>query len=71
MIDLVENRVQVEVQILPGNRISRADAARVLRVRPRTLCTWEDRGLLTPIRCGGRVFYDYGQVKAHLGHPAI
>ncbi|MDQ8700226.1 MerR family DNA-binding transcriptional regulator [Hyphomicrobium sp. LHD-15] len=71
MQEIVEKRVLVEVSILPGNRITRADAARILQVQPRTLYDWEDRGLLTPIRTGGRVFYDYGQVTAHLGRPAI
>lgn len=62
MEHLVEERVEVRIRIHPGNRISRGDAARMLSVHPRTVISWQERGLLAPIRVGGRVFYDYDQV---------
>jgi hypothetical protein len=56
---------EVRVRVLPDGRISRADAAAFLGLRPKTLADWKCRGLgPQPVRVGGRVFYRLADLEA-------
>lgn len=55
----------VRVRVLPGNRVSRADTAKVLGRKPKTLADWGAKGWgPKPIEVGGRIFYRYDEVLA-------
>ena len=48
---------RVKVKILPDGRMSRADTARYIGVKPKTLAMWELEGKGPPsIKVGGRRF---------------
>lgn len=54
---------QVRVRVLPDNRVSRADAAKILDRKAKTLADWKLKAWgPRPIIVGGRVFYDYQEV---------
>ena len=56
---------QVIVRVLPGNRVDRRNAAKALNRAPKTLAEWKRLGIgPRAIMCGGRVFYDWGEVQA-------
>ena len=56
---------RVNVRLLPDNRVSRADTAKVLGRRPKTLADWSAKGWgPKPIEVGGRIFYRYDEVLA-------
>ena len=55
----------VRVRVLPDNRVSRSDAAKVLARAPKTLADWSAKGWgPRPITVGGRIFYRYNEVLA-------
>lgn len=55
----------VKVRLLPDNRISRADAGKVLGRAPKTMAIWAAKGWgPRPIMVGGRVFHDYPECLA-------
>jgi len=54
------NDDRVKIRILPDNRISRADASKLLGRAPKTLADWKCKGWgPRPIVIGNRVFHDY------------
>ena len=54
---------RVRVRVLPDNRVSRIDAAKILDRKPKTLADWKLKAWgPRPIIVGGRVFYDYDEV---------
>ena len=56
---------RVNVRLLPDNRISRADAGKVLGRAPKTMAIWSAKGWgPRPIMVGGRVFHDYPECLA-------
>lgn len=56
---------RVNVRVLPDNRVSRADTAKVLGRKPKTLADWGAKGWgPKPIPVGGRIFYHYDEVLA-------
>lgn len=56
---------RINVRLLPDNRISRADAGKVLGRAPKTMAIWTAKGWgPRPIMVGGRVFHDYGECLA-------
>lgn len=65
---MTEQIETVRVRVLPGGRVSRADAAAFLGRKPKTLAVWaaEKRGP-TPINAGGRIFYLYDEVRRFAG----
>lgn len=66
MQQIVERKIEVTIDILPGDRVRHRDAARLLGIHSRTLVNWARRGRLSRIRLGGRVFYRYGEIVALL-----
>ena len=55
----------VTVRVLPDGRMTRADAARYLGLKPKTLAMWamENKGP-RPVRVGSRCFYYQHQLDA-------
>lgn len=55
----------VTVRVLPDGRMTRADAARYLGLKPKTLAMWamENKGPKS-VRVGGRCFYYQHQLDA-------
>jgi hypothetical protein len=54
------------IRLLPGNRISANDAARVLGRRPKTLKQWRWRRTGPAwVKVHGRIQYDYDSVLTH------
>ena len=54
---------EVKVRVLPGNVISRPDWAKLFGVHGTASKRYEERGDLTPIWRGKRVFYDWDEVR--------
>jgi hypothetical protein len=58
--------IQIEtIRVLPDGRLSRADAATFLGLRPKTLASWHSLGI-GPVarRVGGRQFYRLADLEA-------
>ena len=56
---------QVKVRATPDGRLSRADAAAFLGLRPKTLADYKSRGIgPVPRKVGGRVFYRMADLEA-------
>lgn len=57
---------QISIRVLPDNRVTRADAAAFLGLRPKTLAEYArlGRGPL-PRRVGGRIFYLLQDLEAY------
>jgi hypothetical protein len=52
------NVEQVKVKILPDGRLSRADAAKFLGLKSKTLACWKSQGVgPRSVAVGGRIFY--------------
>lgn len=55
----------VGVRVLPGGRVSRADAAAILDKTPKTMCEWKAKGWgPRSFSVGGREFYNYDECLA-------
>ncbi len=60
-----EHIESVKVRVLPDNRVSRREAAKVLNRAPKTLADWSAKGWgPRPTSVGGRIFYRYDEVLA-------
>ncbi len=60
-----DNVEVVKVRIFPDNRVDRQNAAIALGRSVKTLASWKCRGIgPRPINVGGRVFYDWEEVRA-------
>ena len=62
-------RFMTEIEIIKrfvAALIPRPDAARMLRVCPRTLVNYEARGWLYPIKIGGKIYYHSLELGAML-----
>ena len=46
--------------------LTRREAADLLRVKPYTLCDWKRRGVLVPLKIGGRLLYRLADIEAAL-----
>lgn len=56
----------ITIRILPTNRVSAEDAAKVMGRTPKTLANWRSRGVgPSHVRIHGRVFYDVDEVREH------
>lgn len=54
---------QIEIDVLPGNRIDRKNAAKILGRSPKTLAKWKCENIgPRPIHVGMLVFYDLEEV---------
>ena len=56
---------RVNVRVLPDNRISRADWARMINRSSKTVTMWSSKGWgPRSIVVGGRIFHDYAECRA-------
>lgn len=64
----MEGADRLRVTILPGNKVSRRDAATYLGRKPSTLHNWVQRGCgPKPMMIGGRAFYSLADLDAFIG----
>lgn len=65
MHEQIDNGVErINVRVLPDNRISRADWARMINRANKTVTMWASKGWGPRcIHVGGRVFHDYGECR--------
>jgi len=60
-----DNVEVMKVRIFPDNRVDRLNAAIALGRSIKTLASWKCKGIgPRPINVGGRVFYDWDEVRA-------
>ncbi len=56
---------EVQVRVLPGDRVDRFNAALALNRKPKTLAEWSRLGIgPRAFNVGGRVFYRWSEVQA-------
>lgn len=62
---LADNIEVLKVRIFPDNRVDRCNAAIALGRSAKTLASWKCKGIgPRPVNVGGRVFYDWDEVRA-------
>ena len=55
----------VKVRVQPSGLVDRANAAKALNRKPKTLADWKCKGIgPRPIMVGGRIFYSWQEVCA-------
>lgn len=60
-----DNVEMLKVRVMPDGRVDRPNAAVAFGRSPKTLAEWKCKGIgPRPINVGGRVFYDWQEVRA-------
>lgn len=55
----------VKVQVQPSGLVNRANAAKALNRKAKTLADWKCKGIgPRPVNVGGRIFYSWAEVQA-------